>query len=148
MQVAKNRIVTIEYTLTDDEGLVLDTSRGGEPFSYIQGSGSIPAGLESALEGRSPGDEFRVDIPPEQAYGERDESLVEVVPIERFEGAENLEIGQRFQTLDESGPRVVTVIGIEGGNVTVDGNHPLAGETLHFDIKILDVRESAGDELD
>lgn len=148
MQVAKNRVVTIEYTLTDDEGLVLDTSLGGEPFSYVQGTGSIPPGLEIALEGRSPGDELRVEVPPDQAYGDRDESLVEVVPIERFEGTEEIRVGQHFETSDASGPRVVTVVGIEQGMVTVDGNHPLAGETLHFDVKILDVREATPDDLE
>lgn len=148
MQVAKNRVVTIDYTLTDDDGLVLDSSRGGEPFSYVQGTGSIPPGLEAALEGRSPGEELRVDVPPDQAYGERDESLVEVVPVERFEGADEVQVGQHFQTSDASGTRVVTVVGVEHGMVTVDGNHPLAGETLHFDVKILDVREATPEDLE
>ncbi len=148
MQVAKNKRVTIEYTLTDDEGLVLDSSRASGPFSYVQGTGSIPPGLEAALEGRSAGEELRVDVPPDQAYGERDESLLEVVPIERFEGAGQVQVGQHFQTTDASGPRVVTVVGVEQGMVTVDGNHPLAGETLHFEVKILDVRDAGPEDLE
>lgn len=147
MQVAKHKVVTIDYTLTDGKGAVIGTSQGGEPFSYIHGTGSIIPGLEHALEGKSPGDTVAVSIPPEEAYGERDESLMVVIPRDRFEAAGGVEVGMQFETVAETGRRVVTVVKVEGDEVTVDANHPLAGATLNFDVTVVDVRDATSVEL-
>lgn len=148
MQIAKNTVVTIDYTLTDDDGDVVDTSQGREPLSYIQGVGSIIPGLESALEGKSTGDSLEVTIPPEQAYGARQDTLVAQVPRDRFESADQLQPGMQFQTQTESGIQVITVVGIDGDTVTVDANHPLAGATLNFAVSIVGVRDATTEELE
>ncbi|RMD69797.1 MAG: peptidylprolyl isomerase [Gammaproteobacteria bacterium] len=148
MAIAKNDVVTMNYTLKDQEGRVIDTTEGGQPFSYLHGVGSIIPGLEEALEGKSPGEQVSVSIPPEQAYGERNEAFIQVVPKDRFEGVEDVEVGMQFQTPTESGDvRIVTVIAVEGENVTIDANHPLAGVTLNFDVTVLDVRPATPEEL-
>ena len=147
MQIVKHKVVTIDYTLTDEEGKVLDTSKDGEPLSYIQGIGNLIPGLETALEGKQAGDALNVSVPPEQGYGERDDKLLVSVPRERFDEAGNVEVGMRFQAPTESGMRVVTVVGIEEENVTVDANHPLAGETLNFDVKVVEVRDATEEEI-
>lgn len=147
MQIAKHKVVTIEYTLTDAEGEVVDTSDGREPFSYIQGTSSVIPGLESALEGRSTGDTLSVSIAPEDGYGPRQDALMAKVPRDRFESAGNLEVGMQFQTQGESGIQVVTIVGLDEETVTVDANHPLAGATLNFDISVVDVRDANADEL-
>jgi len=147
MQIVKHKVVTIDYTLTDEEGKVLDTSKDSEPLCYIQGIGNLIPGLETALEGKQAGDALNVSVPPEQGYGERDDKLLVSVPRERFDEAGNVEVGMRFQAPTESGMRVVTVVGIEEENVTVDANHPLAGETLNFDVKVVEVRDATEEEI-
>ncbi|HKK14936.1 MAG TPA: peptidylprolyl isomerase [Gammaproteobacteria bacterium] len=147
MEVAKHKVVTIDYTLTDAEGSVIDSSQGREPLAYIHGVGSIIPGLESALEGKSSGESLQVSIPPEQAYGERDDNLLQAVPKDRFEGAGELQTGMQFQAQSEAGTQVVTVVAVEDDTVTVDANHPLAGVTLNFDVAVVDVREATEEEL-
>jgi len=146
MQIDKNRVVSIDYTLTDDQGQMLDSSRGKEPLVYLHGTGGIIPGLEAALQGKSPGEELHVEIAPEQAYGPRDEALVQAVPRDRFQGVENIHPGMQFQAKGSSGRRVVTVAKVDDKQVTVDANHPLAGVTLTFDVKIVDVRDSTEEE--
>ncbi len=148
MQIAKNAVVTIDYTLTDEAGEVVDTSQGREPLSYIQGTGSIIPGLESALEGKAAGDSLEVSIPPEQAYGPRQDALVVQVPRERFESADEVKPGMQFQTQTESGVQVITVVAVDGENVTVDANHPLAGATLNFAVSVVGVRDATAEELE
>lgn len=149
MQIDKHKVATIEYTLTDQQSAVIDSSEGGEPLSYIHGTGNIIPGLEEALSGKAPGDELQVTIPPEHAYGERDDSLLQVVPKDRFESPEEIQVGMQFHAQSNSGdPYVVTVVDVDKDNVTVDGNHPLAGMTLHFDVKVVDVRDATKEELD
>jgi FKBP-type peptidyl-prolyl cis-trans isomerase SlyD len=147
MQVAKNTVVTIDYTLTNPAGEVLDSSRGGEPLSYLHGTGGIIPGLESALDGKSPGDALRAVVPPEQAYGPRKDAMVQAVPRERFQGAPQVEPGMQFQANTPQGPRTVTVVAADDQNVTVDANHPLAGVTLTFDVKVVDVRDATAEEV-
>ena len=147
MQIAKHKVVTIDYTLTDVKGTVLNSSNGKEPFTFIQGIGSILPGLETALEGKSSGDSFTVQIPPEKGYGPRSDSLIEVVSKDLFEDVEELKVGMQFEAKAETGRQLLTITRVEGNDVTVDGNHPLAGETLHFDVKIRDVRDATHEEL-
>ena len=147
MQISKHKVVTMDYTLTDEGGSVIDTSEGREPLAYIQGTGSIIPGLEDALEGKATGDTLNVSIPPEQGYGDRDETLLRVVPRNMFDVADNLEVGMRFQTRSEEGMEIVTVVNVDEREVVVDANHPLAGVTLNFDVTVVDVREATPEEL-
>lgn len=147
MQIATNTVVTIDYTLKDDDQSVLDTSQGQEPLSYIHGIGNLIPGLEKALAGKSEGDRVQVTIPPDDAYGERDEDLLQAIPRERFERANEIEVGMQFHTQSDQGMQVVTVVDVDGDNITIDGNHPLAGKTLHFDVQIVGVREASAEEI-
>ena len=148
MQVAKNTVVAIDYTLKDSAGKVLDSSDGREPLRYIHGTGSIIGGLEAAIEGTSPGDRLDVALAAADAYGERDEGLVVEVPRAQFAEVADLAVGMQFRARSAEGDRVFTVTGIAGEQVTVDGNHPLAGQALHFDVEIKDVRTATPEELD
>ena len=146
MRVAKNMVVSIDYTLTGADGTVLDSSSGQEPLAYIHGTGSIIPGLEDALEGKSAGDALKVSVPPEKGYGLRDDKLLQQVPRRMFD-MEGLAPGMRFHAESDHGVRVVTVAAVDGDTVTVDANHPLAGQTLSFDVKVMDVREATEEEL-
>lgn len=148
MQIAKHMVVSIDYTLTDNAGNVLDTSEGQGPLSYIQGIGSLIPGLEKALEGKAAGESLAVSVPPEEGYGERDDAMLQAVPRDRFETDAAIEVGMRFQAMSEAGPQVVTVVGVDDENVTIDANHPLAGETLNFAVTVVEVREATPEELD
>ncbi|MCC6424766.1 MAG: peptidylprolyl isomerase [Phycisphaerales bacterium] len=147
MQIDKNRVVSFDYTLTDDQGQMLDSSRGKEPLVYLHGVGGIIPGLEEAMQGKKKGEEFQIKIAPEKAYGPRDEALVQAVPRERFQGVENIHPGMQFQAKGSAGQRVVTVAKVDDQHVTVDANHPLAGVTLTFDVKIVEVRDATEEEL-
>jgi len=148
MQISKHKVVTLDYTLTNDDGEVLDTSKGQEPLAYIHGIGFMIPGLENALEGKSKGDALSVTVEPKDGYGERDDELVKVVERSMFGGVEKLEAGMQFQTETEDGIEVVTVAAVEGDKVTVDGNHPLADAILNFDVQIVGVREANKEEVD
>ena len=148
MQIAKNHVVTIDYTLTDDTGSVLDTSKGAEPLVYVQGIGNLIPGLEKALEGKNPGDQLQVSIPPEEAYGERDEENFEVVSRAVFENSDDLQVGIQVQAQTDAGVQILTVTALDEDSVTLDGNHPLAGETLNFDVMVVDVRAATSEELE
>jgi FKBP-type peptidyl-prolyl cis-trans isomerase SlyD len=148
MQVEKNRVVEIDYTLRNDGGDVLDTSQGKAPLSYIQGIGALIPGVENALEGKSSGQRVEITVPPETGYGVRDDSLVLTIQRERFEGIEDLKEGLRFHMDTQAGPTVFTVLKVEDNDVLVDGNHPLAGMTLSFDITVQSVREATPEELE
>jgi len=147
MQIADRHVVSFHYTLTDDQGAVIDSSEGREPLAYIHGEGHIVPGLEKELTGKQAGDKLKVDVAPEEGYGVRHDELVQVVPRAAFQGVEDLQPGMQFQGRNDQGSINVTVSKIEGDNVTVDGNHPLAGQTLHFDVEITNVREATDDEL-
>jgi FKBP-type peptidyl-prolyl cis-trans isomerase SlyD len=148
MQISKHKAVAIEYTLTNDSGEVIDTSEGQDPLSYLHGAGNLISGLEQALEGKSAGDALKVTISPEDAYGQRIDELVQIVPRDRFEGADELEVGMRFHASSDHGETLVTITDVSDDEVTVDGNHPLAGETLHFEVKIVDVRDASEEEVE
>ncbi len=148
MQIAKGTVVSINYTLTDDANNVIDSSAGGEPLAYIHGADNISPGLEKALAGKTAGDRLEVSVAPQEAYGLRDEALAQVIPRDRFESAQDIEIGMQFQTPTSDGVSVVTVTGVDNENVTVDANHPLAGMTLHFSVEVVAVRSATSEELD
>ncbi len=145
MNVTKDHIVSFDYTLTDDAGNVLDASRGA-PLSYLHGSRNIIPGLESALEGLGIGAEKKVTVPPAQGYGEYDERLVMSVPADRM-GGHAVQVGMRFHAETNAGLRVLTVKEVKADEVILDGNHELAGKTLHFAVKITEVRAATPTEL-
>lgn len=149
MQIAPETVAAIDYKLTDAEGQVLDTSEGRGPLTYLHGAGNIIPGLETALEGQNPGDSVSVTVEPAEAYGDRDERLIQQVPMEAFEGVDQVEPGMRFQATDEQGQgRVVTVTEVADDQVTVDANHPLAGQSLNFEVSVVDVRAATAEEID
>jgi FKBP-type peptidyl-prolyl cis-trans isomerase SlyD len=148
MQIANDVVVSIEYTLTDDQGNVIDSSVGGEPLAYLHGAGNIIPGLEVALEGKKAGDSLKVSVAPADGYGEKDEGLLQVVPRSMFRGVDQIEPGMQFHAQTDYGMQVITVAKVEGDNVTVDGNHPLAGQNLNFDVKVLEVRAATAEELE
>jgi FKBP-type peptidyl-prolyl cis-trans isomerase SlyD len=146
MQVADNMAVSIHYTLTNDDGEVLDSSIGDEALVYLHGKGNIISGLEKALHGKVAGDKFNVRIAPEDAYGELMEEMIQVISRDMFEGIDNIEVGMQFHADVSSGSGVVTVVNIEDDDITIDGNHPLAGHALTFDVEVIDVRAATEEE--
>jgi FKBP-type peptidyl-prolyl cis-trans isomerase SlyD len=147
MTISKNKVVTIDYTLTNPAGEVLDTSKGQGPLPYLHGSGGIIPGLESALEGKKVGDSLQVTVEPDQAYGQRDPAMVQPVARKMFPANANVSVGTKFQAQTQHGPRVVTVVGVNGDEVTIDANHPLAGVTLKFDVRVVGIRDATAEEL-
>jgi len=148
MQIEKDRVVEIDYTLKDDNGEVLDSSAGRQPLSYIQGAGNLIPGVENALEGKNAGERLEITVPPETGYGVRDDSLVMSIEREKFGEVEDLKEGLRFRMDTPDGPAIFTVMAIGETEVQVDGNHPLAGMTLNFDITVQSVREATTEELE
>ena len=147
MKVAENAVVVIDYTLKDNAGEVIDSSEGAGPLAYLHGAGNIVEGLEEALAGKEAGAEVQASIEPAKAYGERHEDMKQEVPKELFGGVENIEAGMQFQSETDQGPVLVTVVEVTDEMVTVDGNHPLAGVHLNFDVTIREVREATAEEL-
>jgi FKBP-type peptidyl-prolyl cis-trans isomerase SlyD len=147
MKVAKDKAVTIEYTLTNENGEMLETSRGKEPLTYVQGTNSLIKGLEAALEGKSPKNVFTATIKPEDAYGEYRQDLLFKVPRDQFREIQGLEVGIPLRVQTPNGATVVIVAGIEDDHVMLDGNHPLAGMALTFDVEVLNVRNATEEEL-
>jgi len=147
MSIAQNSVVTIHYTLKDDAGEVIDSSRSGDPVAYLHGHGNLVPGLERELEGKNTGDKVNVSVTPEQGYGEYDKNLVQQVPRRAFQGVGKVTIGMRLHAQTPQGPRAVTVTRMVGDMVTIDANHPLAGKNLNFEVEITDVREATEEEL-
>lgn len=148
MQIADNKVVTLNYTLRDDQETVIDSSQDGS-FAYLHGASNIIPGLEKALTDKSVNDELTVVVEPSDGYGERNPEMSQVVSIEMFDDADDIEVGRQFHAASPDGqPVVVTVTAVEDGNVTVDGNHPLAGVTLHFDVKVMDIRDASDEEIE
>ncbi len=147
MEITERKAVTVEYTLTNDAGEVLDSSRNREPLTYVQGMGNMISGFETELEGKKAGDKFSFAVAPKDGYGERDTSLLFSVPKEKFKSTPDLKIGTRFEVTTPNGTMVMAVARIEDDSVVLDGNHPLAGNKLHFDVEVVGVRDATGDEL-
>jgi FKBP-type peptidyl-prolyl cis-trans isomerase SlyD len=148
MQIAADAVVAIHYTLKDDQGNVLDSSAGGEPLAYLQGHGNLVPGLEKALEGKEGGTKIDVTLAPEEAYGKRDAALVQRVAKRALRGQSDIRKGMQFQMQTKEGVRVFTVTAVAGDMVTLDGNHPLADQTLHFEVEVVSVREATEEELE
>jgi FKBP-type peptidyl-prolyl cis-trans isomerase SlyD len=146
MQVAQDAVVLIHYTLTDDKGEKLDSS-DGTPLAYLHGNGNLIPGLERELEGKSAGDKLSVKIAAADAYGEYDKSLVQRVPRRTLKGVANVRVGMQLHTQSAHGVRAVTVTHVVGDMVTLDANHPLAGQNLNFDVEIAEVRAATEEEL-
>ncbi len=147
MQIGAKKAVSFHYSLRDDAGQVLDNSEGKPALTYLHGEGQIVPGLEKALEGKQAGDEVKVTVPPEEAYGARDEKNIRKVPRRKLpEG--KIVPGMQMQLRTDHGPMIVKVTAIEGDYVTIDHNHPLAGMTLHFEVKVENVRDATAEELE
>lgn len=144
MQISEGKAVFVDYVLSEG-GEVVETTEGHDPFSYIHGTQSIIPGLEKALEGKSEGDNFSVTIPPAEAYGERVDEMTQQVEKAMF-GEHEVSVGLQFHAQTNHGTQVVTVTAIEGDMVTIDGNHPMAGKTLTFDLTVKEVREATDSE--
>lgn len=148
MQIADNAVVAIDYTLRNDEGEVLDSSEGAQPLVYLHGAGNIIPGLEQALVGKQAGDELKAGIEPEDAYGEYSVELVATLNRSMFEGVDELQVGMQFHaSAPDGGMQVVTIRDLDGDQVTVDGNHPLAGQRLNFEVKVVSVRAASDEEV-
>ncbi|MCK9468986.1 MAG: peptidylprolyl isomerase [Porticoccaceae bacterium] len=146
MTVKQNAVVSIHYTVRDEDGVQLDSSEGRDPLVYLHGAHNIIPGLELALEGKKVGEQLQISIAPEEAYGEHLDHLVESVPLQAF-GEQPVEVGMRFEAQTEQGPLSVVITAIDGEHVTVDGNHPLAGKPLSFDVTITDIRDASAEEV-
>lgn len=146
MQISENSVVSFHYTLTDSTGKVIDSSQGNEPLTYLHGVGQIVPGLENALVGKSPGDKLDVEVAAQDGYGEHQEFMVQKVPREAFQGVDVIEPGMQFQAQTPQGGMTVTVTAVDDGTVTVDGNHPLAGQVLFFAVEVVSVRDATTEE--
>lgn len=143
MQITKNTVAAIHYTLRDNEGTVIDSSEGRDPLNYLHGAGNLIPGMEEGLEGKAAGEKVNLQIEPEKGYGEKDENLIQQVPRSAF-GEQDVKPGMRFST-NQGGVVTVTDVGQE--SITVDGNHPLAGVPLNFDVEIVEVRTATEEEV-
>ena len=144
MYISKHKVAAIHYTLTNNDGKVLDSSEGREPLHYIQGIGNLIPGMEEGLEGKKQGDKFNLKVSPEKGYGVKDEKMVQRVPRSAF-GTGEIKKGMQFQT---NQGQVVTVTEVGLSEITVDANHPLAGVELNFAVEVLSIREATSEELE
>ena len=147
MIISQDHVVSIHYRLRDETGTIIDRSAEGEPLTYLHGHGNLITGLERELTGKSAGDRLEVRVAPAEGYGEYDRQLVQRVPRRALKGIANVQVGMRLQAQTPQGPRAVTVTQLTGDMVTLDGNHPLAGQTLHFQVEVAAVRAATAEEL-
>ncbi|KFZ31727.1 peptidylprolyl isomerase [Pseudidiomarina salinarum] len=145
--ISQDNVVGIHYTVKTGEGQVLDQSKEGQPLQFIFGRGMLIKGLEDALAGKSEGDKFVAEIDPADAYGERQEGLIQTVPRSLF-GDSEVAPGMQFRASTDQGEQSVMIVDVNDDEVTVDGNHPLAGVPLKFDVEVVEVREATASELD
>lgn len=149
MKIANERVVSFHYTLTDDQGQELDSSRGSEPLTYIHGTQGLIPGLERELEGRQAGETFQASIQPADAYGEVNPDLIQDVPLEALSSIDNLQVGMRLQSRTPDGRvQLLTVDAVGEDTATLNANHALAGEVLHFDVAVESVRDATPKELE
>lgn len=148
MNIQEQRVVKIHYTLKNDDGEILDSSEAMEPFAFLCGADNIIRGLESALIGKTIGDQIDVTVEPEDGYGTRREELQQELPLSNFDEIDDIQVGMYFQTGGEDDGITMRIVAIDGDKVIVDGNHELAGIRLHFSISIESVRDATPEELD
>ena len=147
MQIESNSVVTLHYTLKDNDGKIIDQSDDGS-FLYMHGAMNIIPGLENALAGKSAGDEISVKVSPEEGYGAKDDARIQEVPKDMFDTADEIQVGVQFHAQGPDGAAVVvTVIEVKDDVVVIDGNHALAGVDLNFEVKIVDVRAASEEEI-
>jgi FKBP-type peptidyl-prolyl cis-trans isomerase SlyD len=148
LPVNDNMVVSIHYTLTDEDGTVIDSSEGAEPLTYLHGAGNIIPGLERALIGKTSGESLKVVVEPQFGYGEYQAELLQVVPRAAFEGVDTVEVGMAFTAQAPDGAqRRIVVRDVDGEDITVDANHELAGVDLHFAVDVVEVREASEEEV-
>jgi FKBP-type peptidyl-prolyl cis-trans isomerase SlyD len=148
LSIGNNLVVSMHYTLTDNDGEVLDSSEGSEPLAYLHGAGNIISGLENALAGKVEGDSLQVKVEPAEGYGEVIPELIQPVDIAAFHGVESVEVGMAFEAEGQDGSvERIVVKKVEGDEITIDANHPLAGVVLNFDVQIVEVREASEEEI-
>lgn len=149
LMIGQNSVVSMHYTLKNDNAEIMDSSEGKEPMVYMHGANNLIPGLEAELTGKVTGATFSASIPPSEAYGEVSEGLIQVIKKEMFQGVESIDVGMSFVAQGEGGAqRQVTVTQVDGDDVTIDANHPLAGQTLHFDVEVVEVREATPQEIE
>jgi FKBP-type peptidyl-prolyl cis-trans isomerase SlyD len=148
MNIAKNKMVTVDYTVKIETGKVMDSSKGGKPLSYIHGLGNMIPGFEAALEGKETSRELTFSVDASEGYGEHRSNLLFSVPREKFVGVQNLDVGMQFMVETPQGTAPMTISCIDDDTVELDANHPLAGHTLTFDVEIVDVRDATEKELE
>ena len=149
MTIENKKVVTIEFTVKNaDTNEMIETSVGAEPLLYLHGYNNLVPGLENALTGKAVGDKYDVVVSPEEGYGVRDESLLEQVPREMFQGVDDISVGMEFSADGPQGPVVVEVTAVDDKTVTVDANHPLASVTLAFSGEIKDIRDASEEEIE
>ncbi len=148
MQIADKTVVSIHYNLTNALGETIDSSVGQDPLVYLQGAQNIIPGLENALTGKAVGDALQVTVEPAEGYGEIRDELIQEVDRSAFQGVEDIDVGMQFMAQTPWGEQPVTVVKVEGEQITLDGNHQLAGETLNFDVEVVEVREATAEEVE
>lgn len=148
MNIAKDKVASIDYTLTNDQGEVLDSSSGREPLAYLHGHNNLIPGLEKELEGKTAGDKIVAIVPPAEAYGVRSEELLQDFALDQFQNPAEVQVGVQFQVKYGEDVHIATVTKVENNMVSVDMNHPLADQTLHFDVEVMEVREPTAEELE
>lgn len=148
MQIGKHSVVSIDYTLKDDDGTVIDSSEGSQPLVYLHGAMNIIPGLESALEGKTKGDSLSVSVTPADGYGERRDDMVQSVSRDMFEGIDDIQVGAQYHAAGPNNePIMITVVEVSDENVVIDGNHPLAGVNLNFDVEVVEIRDASEEEI-
>ena len=148
MIAEKDKVVTFHYILKNADGTQMESSREGDPITYLHGANNIVTGLEKAMEGHAIKDSFSATLEPEEAYGVRNENNIQRVPLKRLKNLGKISVGQILNLQTNQGPVQVTVLKVGRFNIDVDGNHPLAGQQLTFDVEIDDIREASKEELE
>jgi len=147
MKISENKVVVLHYAVSDSEDTLIDSSYDHKPLSIIHGTGYLIPGLEDALTDHVVGDKFEVSVSAENAYGDRHDEFVQTVPKSMFDSVEDLAVGSQLRATTDDGEQTVIVIDVTDEEITVDGNHPLAGIDLKFEVDILEVRDATEDEL-
>ncbi|HAR95992.1 MAG TPA: peptidylprolyl isomerase [Deltaproteobacteria bacterium] len=148
MKIETNKVVTVHYTLFNDKNEMMESSHDSQPLTFMQGSGMLIKGFETAVEGKSENDRLSFNVQPEDGYGEFNDELVFELPKERLAEIQGLEVGMGLRMETPNGAMIVRVAGIDDQKVSLDGNHPLAGVPLRFDVEVLEVRDATREELD